>query len=114
MSVRNPATSGSSAVSGVTLVQQAQAGCEDSLDVLIARHGLVQAVVRRQVWGDLPFVEALHAGRIGLWQAILGFDPSPAAHHLRSLWLERSYPALLSSDRWCPGAMRRAGTPTPH
>jgi RNA polymerase sigma factor (sigma-70 family) len=37
--------------------------------------GLVQAVVRRQVLGDLPFAEALQAGRIGLWRAVLGYDP---------------------------------------
>jgi RNA polymerase sigma factor (sigma-70 family) len=41
------------------------------------RHdGLVHAVVRRQVLGDLPYAEALQAGRIGLWRAILGFDPN--------------------------------------
>jgi RNA polymerase sigma factor (sigma-70 family) len=38
--------------------------------------GLVHAVVRRQVLDDLPFAEALQAGRIGLWRAILGYDPS--------------------------------------
>jgi RNA polymerase sigma factor (sigma-70 family) len=55
---------------------QAQAGCAESLDQLMARHdGLVQAVVRQQVLGELPFEEALQAGRIGLWRAILGFDP---------------------------------------
>ena len=55
---------------------QAQAGCSESLSQLMARHdGLVQAVVRRQVLGELPFEEALQAGRIGLWRAILGFDP---------------------------------------
>jgi len=43
----------------------------------MSRHkGLVQAVVRGQVLGDLPFSEALQAGRIGLWRAIQGFDPS--------------------------------------
>lgn len=58
-----------------TLVRQAQAGCSDSLNALMARHeGLVQAVVRQQVLGTLPFAEALQAGRIGLWQAILGYD----------------------------------------
>jgi RNA polymerase sigma factor (sigma-70 family) len=36
---------------------------------------LVHAVVQKQVLGDLPFAEALQAGRIGLWRAILGFDP---------------------------------------
>jgi RNA polymerase sigma factor (sigma-70 family) len=55
---------------------QAQAGCAESLNQLMARHdGLVQAVVRQQVLGELPFEEALQAGRIGLWRAILGFDP---------------------------------------
>ncbi len=55
---------------------QAQAGCAESLNQLMARHdGLVQAVVRQQVLGELSFEEALQAGRIGLWRAILGFDP---------------------------------------
>lgn len=61
----------------VWLFQQAQAGCQQSMNVLMDRHqGLVQAVVRRQVLGDLPFAEALQAGRIGLWRAMLGFDPA--------------------------------------
>jgi RNA polymerase sigma factor (sigma-70 family) len=55
---------------------QAQAGCAESLNQLMVRHdGLVQTVVRQQVLGELPFEEALQAGRIGLWRAILGFDP---------------------------------------
>jgi RNA polymerase primary sigma factor len=29
----------------------------------------------RQNLGDLPFEEAVQAGRIGLWKAILGYDP---------------------------------------
>ncbi len=58
------------------LFARAQAGCSATLNYLMARHdGLVQAVVRRQVLGDLPFEEALQAGRIGLWRAILGFGP---------------------------------------
>jgi RNA polymerase sigma factor (sigma-70 family) len=61
---------------GAILFDQAQAGCRDSLDRLMAIHdGLVQAVVRRQILGQLPFAEALQAGRQGLWQAIRGFDP---------------------------------------
>ncbi len=57
------------------LVRQAQAGCRDSLARLMATHeGLVHAVVRKQVLGYLPFAEALQAGRIGLWRAILGYD----------------------------------------
>ncbi len=42
---------------------------------MAAHEGLVHAVVRKQVLGHLPFAEALQAGRIGLWRAILGFDP---------------------------------------
>ena len=63
--------------SEATLFHQAQAGCQDSLNALMARHdGLVQTVVRRQVLGQMPFFEALQAGRGGLWRAILGYDPS--------------------------------------
>ncbi len=62
--------------SGQALFRQAQAGCRDSLNELMGRHdGLVHAVVRRQVLGDLPYAEAVQAGRIGLWRAILGYDP---------------------------------------
>ena len=58
------------------LFRQAQAGCQDSLGQLMARHrNLVHAVVRRQFLGSLTFAEALQAGRIGLWRAIMGYDP---------------------------------------
>ena len=47
------------------------------LDQPMAAHeGLVRWVVRRQRRGPLPFEAALHAGRIGLWQALRGYDPS--------------------------------------
>jgi RNA polymerase sigma factor (sigma-70 family) len=58
------------------LFHQARAGCRKSLNGLMAKHeGLVHAVVRRQGLGELPFDEALQAGRQGLWRAILGYDP---------------------------------------
>jgi len=57
------------------LFKQAQAGCEASLNQLMSRHErLVPFVVRRQTLGKLPFVEAVQAGRIGLWRAIMGYD----------------------------------------
>ena len=63
--------------SGRSLFHQAQAGCRESLNRLAEMHdGLVHAVVRRQVLGDLPYIEALQAGREGLWRAILRFDPT--------------------------------------
>jgi RNA polymerase sigma factor (sigma-70 family) len=65
-----------SVATGAAPFHQAQAGCRDSLARLMAAHeGLVHAVVRKQVLGDLPFAEALQAGRLGLWRAILGYDP---------------------------------------
>jgi RNA polymerase sigma factor (sigma-70 family) len=68
---------GGLAANEATRFEQAQAGCPMCLNALMARHeGLVQAVVRRQVLGDLPFVEALQAARLGLWRAILGYDPA--------------------------------------
>ncbi len=55
---------------------QAQAGCRQSVNLLMSQHnGLVYAVVRQQVLGDLSYDEALQAGRTGLWRAILGYDP---------------------------------------
>jgi len=67
---------GSGGSTEADLFRQAQEGCRNSLNVLMAAHdGLVQAIVRQQVLGDLPFAEALQAGRIGLWRAILGYDP---------------------------------------
>ncbi|MGD9047085.1 MAG: sigma factor, partial [Anaerolineae bacterium] len=76
MNHRNRATDGPGGLTGAALFRQAQAGCRDSLARLMAAHeGLVQVVVRKQALGHLPFAEALQAGRIGLWRAILGFDP---------------------------------------
>jgi len=37
--------------------------------------GLVHAIIRREGSGVLTYEEALQAGRIGLWRAILGYDP---------------------------------------
>lgn len=59
------------------LFRQAQAGEEESLEELMRQHeGLVHHMVRQQWRGRLSYEEALHAGRIGLWRAILGFDPT--------------------------------------
>ncbi len=76
MHIHNQAMGGLGALPEATLFQRAQSGCPDNLNVLMARHdGLIQVIVRRQVLGNLSFAEALQAGRIGLWRAILGYDP---------------------------------------
>jgi RNA polymerase sigma factor (sigma-70 family) len=55
---------------------QAQAGEAESLEHLMRAHeGLVHHIVRQQWRGGLSYEEAVHAGRIGLWRAIVGFDP---------------------------------------
>jgi RNA polymerase sigma factor (sigma-70 family) len=36
--------------------------------------GLVHAFIRRQGGGDIPYDDALQAGRIGLWRALKGYD----------------------------------------
>lgn len=59
------------------LFRQAQAGDAVSLDHLMARHdGLVHHLLRQQWPGPLTYDEVLQEGRIGLWQAILHFDPT--------------------------------------
>ena len=59
-----------------TLFEQAQVGCRESLNRLMADHErLVNYAVKRQVLFDYPFAEAVQAGRYGLWRAILHYDP---------------------------------------
>lgn len=72
MSTSNHTTS--SAV--VRLFRRAQAGDRESLEDLMRQHdGLVHHIIRRQWGGTLSYAEVLQEGRIGLWRAILGFDP---------------------------------------
>jgi RNA polymerase sigma factor (sigma-70 family) len=68
--------SGFSKQAEATLIKQAQAGSQESLNLLLVRHErLVHWVVRRQWLCRLPYVVAVQEGRRGLWHAILGFDP---------------------------------------
>jgi RNA polymerase sigma factor (sigma-70 family) len=54
----------------------AQAGCEACLEALLRRHeGLLHAIVRRQWRGGMAYADVAQEGRIGLWQAIMHFDP---------------------------------------
>jgi len=76
MRTRTHSVGGLGCMPEATLFRQAQAGCRDSLNLLMARHdGLVHAVVRRYGFGDLAITEALHIGRIGLWRAIVHYTP---------------------------------------
>ena len=58
------------------LYEQAQRGDRQSLEELMRMHeGLVHHIVRQQWRGQLSYQQAIHAGRVGLWRAVLGFDP---------------------------------------
>ena len=49
--------------------------------------GLVHAFIRRQGGGDIPYEEALQAGRIGLWRAIQGYDPTRGTAFSTYAWV---------------------------
>ncbi len=54
----------------------AQAGCAECTDALVRRHqNLVHTILRRQSRNGLPYEDLLQEGLLGLWQAILHFDP---------------------------------------
>lgn len=62
--------------SEVNRFHQAQGGDAASLAWLMRQHdGLVHYIIRRQWHGSLTYAQVLQEGRIGLWRAILGFDP---------------------------------------
>jgi RNA polymerase sigma factor (sigma-70 family) len=49
--------------------------------------GLVHACIRRQGSGDICYEEALQAGRIGLWRAIQGYDPTRGTAFSTYAWV---------------------------
>lgn len=106
MYVHTPLAGGPGGLAGAARFRQAQAGDRDSLNGLMVEHdGLVHAVVRRQVLGNLPFAEALQAGRIGLWRAILGYDPQRGVAFSTYAW-----PCIM---RQVWQAVKRAGRTAP-
>jgi RNA polymerase sigma factor (sigma-70 family) len=83
--------SGFSKQAEATLIKQAQAGSQESLNLLLLRHEqLVHWVVQRQWLCTLPYVVAVQEGRRGLWHAILGFDPARG-----SKFSTYAYPAIM-------------------
>jgi RNA polymerase sigma factor (sigma-70 family) len=59
------------------LFRQAQAGEKERVEQLMRVHErLVHYIVRQQWRGCLAYEEAVQAGRIGLWRAILGYAPT--------------------------------------
>ncbi len=55
----------------------AQAGCSNCLGYLLEQNeGLVHACIRYAEIGGIPYADAAQEGRIGLWRAILHYDPA--------------------------------------
>jgi len=75
------------------------------------RHeGLVQAVIRREGSGTLTYEEALQAGRIGLWRAILGYEPKRDTAFSTYAWVAirrhiRRAATKATSDTECCGLL---------
>jgi len=58
------------------------------IEAMMARHeGLIHAFIRRQGGGDIPYEEALQAGRVGLWRAIQGYDPGRGTAFSTYAWV---------------------------
>ncbi len=54
----------------------AQAGCQVCVEALLKRHErLVHSVLRRQWRGDVTCADLVQEGRIGLWRAVMHYDP---------------------------------------
>jgi RNA polymerase sigma factor (sigma-70 family) len=65
----------------------AQAGCPICLNALLAQHErLVYWVARRQYRGQADYADLIQEGRIGLWQAILHYDPGRGYHFSSYAW----------------------------
>ena len=101
---------------GRALFRQAQAGCRDCLNELMEKHdGLVHAVVRKQILGDLPYDEAIQAGRIGLWRAILGYDPDRGVAFSTYAWpsiTRHVWQAVKEADRFLQRDMVTSTVPS--
>lgn len=81
-----------------------------TIQAAMAQHdGLVHAFIRRQGGGEIVYEEALQAGRIGLWQALEGYDPARGVAFATYAWVAicrhiRRRAQELSRDRavWLP------------
>jgi RNA polymerase sporulation-specific sigma factor len=103
------------------LFRRAQAGEAQAVATLMERHErLVHYIIRQQWRGPLSYAEAVHEGRIGLWHAILGYDPQRGTAFstyasvaiARQLWravhqasqraraVPMRWPAMVALDPW--------------
>jgi RNA polymerase sigma factor (sigma-70 family) len=73
---------------GDALLIRSPVGGSVGIEQALQRHeGLIHAVIRREGSGSLTYEEALQAGRIGLWRAILNYDPARGAAFSTYAWV---------------------------
>jgi RNA polymerase sigma factor (sigma-70 family) len=90
-------------------LRHAQQGCLDCLDHLMAQNDdLVHWVIRHFLTRPLSYDEALQAGRIGLWQALLHFHPARG-----TAFSSYAVPAILRHIRREASRLRRFWQPRP-
>jgi RNA polymerase sigma factor (sigma-70 family) len=79
-----------------------------SVEAALDRHqGLIHAYIQRHGGGYLSYEEALQAGRIGLWRAILGYDASRGTTFATYAWVAISRTIWMAAaennpQRTCP------------
>ena len=64
-----------------------QKGAQAIEDGMERHDGLVHAFIRREGGGEILYEEALQAGRIGLWHAIQGYDPTRGTTFSTYAWV---------------------------
>jgi RNA polymerase sigma factor (sigma-70 family) len=76
-----------SQLSDVPLARYPVCGLTSIEGALHGHEGLIHAVIRREGSGSLTYEEALQVGRIGLWRAILNYDPTRGAAFSTYAWV---------------------------
>jgi RNA polymerase sigma factor (sigma-70 family) len=90
----------------------ARGGCPECMEALLRENtGLVRYMVIRQGWGQVSCEEMLQEGQIGLWQAILHFDPErgTAFSSYASIAIRNRVWIAAEKSRRAEGWQERAG-----
>jgi RNA polymerase sigma factor (sigma-70 family) len=103
-------------LTGPAIFRCAQAGCAECGDRLLRQHeGLVHAVLRRQACGDAAYTDLLQEGRLGLWQAVMHFEPGRGVAFSTYAWvaIERRVWRAVARSRDQPVGWDRAVSAEP-
>ena len=79
----------------------AQAGCAKCLEVLLNRHRtLIRAVIKRQWTGSVAYADLEQEGRMGLWRAIMRYDPTRGWTFSTYAWVAIERQIWQAVTRW--------------